>query len=86
MGIVGLFFCFVVKSCYILMCLGIRYLVSNSVKVFNILEIKVLSFPSLIVLTLACVFLSIVSDIRAGMVLDSKAGSELGNAMDALDL
>ena len=86
MGIVGLFFCFVVKSCFILMCLGIRYLVSNSVKVFNILEIKVLSFPSLIVLTLAWVFLSIVSDIRAGMVLDSKAGSELGNAMDVLDL
>ena len=86
MGIVGLFFCFVIKSCFFLMCLGIRYLVSNSVKVFNILEIKVLSFPFLIVLTLACVFLSSVSDIRAGMVLDSKAGSELGNAMDVLDL
>ena len=86
MGIVGLFFCFVTKSCFFLMCLGIRYLVSNLVKVFNILEIKLLSFLFFIVLTLACVFVSIVSDIRAGMVLDRRAGSELDNAMDALDL
>ena len=51
----------------------------NLVKVLTILEMKVLSFLFFIALTAALVLLSIVRDIRAGIVLDSKAGPELAN-------
>ena len=85
MGIMGPLFCFVVKICLLLMCLGVRYLVSNLVRVLNILEMKALSFLFFIMSTLARVLSSIVRDIRGGMVLDSKAGSELDNEKETPD-
>ena len=63
-------------------------MVSNLFKVLTILEMKFLSFLFCIVLTSAIVLSSIVRDISAGMVLDSKTGSEseLDNAKDTPDL
>ena len=57
-------------------------MVSNLFKVLTILEMKFLSFLFCIVLTSAIVLSSIVRDISAGMVLDSKTGSELDNTKD----
>ena len=85
MEITALFICFVVESCLLLMCLGGRYLVSNLVKILNILEMKALSLLFFILSTLACVLSSNVRDIRGGMVLDGKAGCELGNEKDKPD-
>ena len=76
----GLFFCFFVESCLLLLCPRVRYLVSNLVKVLTILEMKVLSFIFLTALTVAFVLSSIERDIRAGMVLESKAWLELDTA------
>ena len=47
-------------------------------------EMKTLSFFFCIVSTSAFILSSILRDIRAGMVLDSRAGAwpELGNALD----
>ena len=69
-----------------LLCLGVRYLVSNLVKVVTILEMKFLSLFFFIALTVAFVLSSIMSDMRGGIVLDSEVGPELDNAKDALDL
>ena len=78
----GFVFCFLVNSLFILLCSGIAYFISNLARVLAILEIKVLSFLFYTVLTLACLLLSILSDIRAGMVPDIRAGSELGTVRD----
>ena len=86
LGIMGLVFCLFVNCCLFLLCLGARYLVSNLVKVLTILQMKVLSLLFFIALTVAFVLSSILRDMRGGMVLDSKVGSELDNAKDALDL
>ena len=80
MGIMGLFFCFFIESCLLLLCLGGRYLACNLVKVLTILEMKVLSFLFFIALTAAFVLSSIERDIRAGIVLDRKVGPELDTA------
>ena len=82
----GLILCFLVESCFLLLCLGVRYLVSNLVKVLTILEMKVLSLLFFIALTVAFVLSSIMRDMRGGMVIESEVGSELDNAKDALDL
>ena len=74
----GLYFCFLKKSCLLLLCLRVRYLVSNLVKVLAILEMKVLSFLFCIVLTSVIILSSIGRDIRAGIVFGSKAGPDVG--------
>ena len=76
--------CFLANSLFFLLCSGVRYLSSSLVRVFIIPVMKVLSFTT--VLALTCLLSLVVSDsdIRAGMVLEDKAGSrsELGNAED----
>ena len=77
-----LVFCLLVNSLFFLLCSGVWYLSSSLVRVFIIPVMKVLSFTT--VLALTCLLSVVVSDIRAGMVLEEKAGSrsELGNAED----
>ena len=80
----GLVFCFLTNSLFFLLCSGVWYLVSNLAKVLTILEMKVVSLLFTTVLTLSCFLSSNVRDIRAGKVLEDKAGSrpEFGNALD----
>ena len=83
-GIMELLLCLLIKSRLFLLCLRVGCLVSNLVKVLTILEMKALSFLFCMVSTSALILSSILRDIRAGIVLDNRAGAwpELGNALD----
>ena len=84
MGTMGLVFCFLVKSLFFLLCSGILYFASRLARVFTILLMKVPSFLFATVLAWTCLLSSVLRDIRAGIGLDSIAGSwpELGDASD----
>ena len=79
-----LLLCFLANSLFFLLCSGTWYLVSNLVRVLTILVMKPWSLFFFTVSVLAFLLVSVVSDIRAGMVLEGKvrSGPELGNSLD----
>ena len=82
----GLVFCFLTNNLFFLLCSGVWYFVSNLLRVLTILVMKVWSllFFTVAVSVLVCLLSLVLSDIRAGMVLEDKAWSrsELGNVED----
>ena len=72
------------NSLFFLLCSGIWYLVSNLARVLTILVIKLWSLFVFTVSVFACLLSLDVGDIRAGIFLEGKAGSnpELENAED----